>query len=179
MGCNQSKASDIQDASKGSQRTRKIDTNGTKKPLGQRTTVPVGVGPEDKLPNDGEFSRSYHDQREVETDYWKNIIENTASDFIDVSSTIAPLEGNDAAQRVKDYSRQIKQSKVYDVSLYKLPSSSSSNNNPATVLVMNSISPDDKDFMHHCGQSVISAMRQGLVVKNMGPIVVSFPEITT
>jgi len=120
---------------------------------------------------------SYHDQREGEREYFKNLIDTTASNFIDVYTTVAPLEGQDAALRFKDYKKQVQKSintvKDVTLSLFSLPTASLSNSSPSRTLSAPTTSQSDIEMLLKLSKQVVTILHS-MEVKDCGPIVVPF-----
>eukprot|EP01119_Soliformovum_irregulare_P001229 TRINITY_DN10953_c0_g1_i1.p1 TRINITY_DN10953_c0_g1~~TRINITY_DN10953_c0_g1_i1.p1 ORF type:complete len:172 (-),score=36.35 TRINITY_DN10953_c0_g1_i1:403-918(-) len=167
MGCNQTKQNDIQR----SQEPRKRVGGGS-----QSSSVPVGISSNEVAKSNLDaamLGKSKTDQREIEIDYFKNIIESTASNLIDVYTTIVPIEAAEAS-RHKDYTSQIKGStiKIKEFSFSALPTISNNNNGQTQNLL--SQAPEDikEDLARGCHQ--FSQSVKEMKVKDCGPVIVEF-----
>eukprot|EP00027_Filamoeba_sp_ATCC50430_P008003 CAMPEP_0168548090 /NCGR_PEP_ID=MMETSP0413-20121227/4378_1 /TAXON_ID=136452 /ORGANISM="Filamoeba nolandi, Strain NC-AS-23-1" /LENGTH=147 /DNA_ID=CAMNT_0008578375 /DNA_START=49 /DNA_END=489 /DNA_ORIENTATION=+ len=143
MGCNQGKSADI---NKSQERSRQPPQE-KKSPQQHTASKSIGVADQNK-PDPAAFNlgKSYTDEREAETDYFKKIIDNTASNLIDVSTTVAHLESIDVVLRQKDYKKsvQIGTAKVNSTTLNALPSAS---NNTAAILSHITLTEADNELI--------------------------------
>ena len=114
---------------------------------------------------------SYTEQRVAENErYFKNLIERTESDLIDISQNIAPLEGQEAIERARDYNESVKRSTVSASAcshFFRLPDPSAAG--PAA----SPSSPAEIEFAQRCGQQVSSTLH-GFQVRHIGDLVVQF-----
>eukprot|EP01117_Protostelium_nocturnum_P018134 TRINITY_DN7515_c1_g2_i1.p1 TRINITY_DN7515_c1_g2~~TRINITY_DN7515_c1_g2_i1.p1 ORF type:complete len:183 (-),score=43.01 TRINITY_DN7515_c1_g2_i1:108-656(-) len=136
---------------------------------------PVGIGNEllkDHLRNNGP-AMSYTDSREGEFDYLKKIIDQTASNLIDVSSTFAPFDPEDNIDN-HDYKEQAEKYQVKQGLLGGLPRSNASN----SVETLSKDSIVEMDWLNSITKSCLSAVTTGMKVKPEGPIIVYFPEVS-
>jgi len=171
MGCNASKAQDIQ----ATQRRQR-----TSEPPKPTSTVPQQA-PEKIAPPVSQVPRaaSYNDKREVENDFFKEIIEKTAQNLIDVSQSSSILDGSgiDVASREKQYSEHISSFMIPQKSktIFVLPEPSQVNVSLQDTFA-SPFTPDIQEFLNQAGKAIHSAFQE-VKIKDCGPIVVQFPAI--
>jgi len=182
MGCNQSKNEDIRNDNEQRARTQAVNTGSAPNNIsGANMAVspvrPIGTPLQAVLDADAQnLGMSYTDTRDLESDYFKDIIERTTQNFIDVAITTGPLEGKDALERARDYSDKVSKTVVGKPSvLFSVPLPSSST--PSNLKPFLSVDTVDKElinkFSHNC-----SAAFQSMHIESRGDLIVSFSEIT-
>eukprot|EP01113_Clastostelium_recurvatum_P031568 TRINITY_DN394_c0_g1_i2.p1 TRINITY_DN394_c0_g1~~TRINITY_DN394_c0_g1_i2.p1 ORF type:complete len:193 (-),score=43.15 TRINITY_DN394_c0_g1_i2:29-574(-) len=179
MGCNQSKQEDIKKDNEQRARTEAVAAG--RPGTGAQSAPQLATSPTRAIGAPGSVSQdntglgmSYSERREGEADYFKDIIDRTAHNFIDVAVTSA-LEGKDALDRARDYSDKI--TKVHlpkPSSFFSLPQPSQATSYNLQAFLNND--PFDRDmvskFSHTCASAV-----QAMKVEPRGELVVSFAEI--
>ncbi|GAM27710.1 hypothetical protein SAMD00019534_108860, partial [Acytostelium subglobosum LB1] len=164
MGCNQSKNEDNQ---KADERKRNPDV---KEPISAQTpSKQIGV----PIKEEEQPDVSYSQMREMDNDYFKDIIDRTAQKFIDVS-TVGPEAADVFLEREKDYSSQIKETSIGKSSiLYSLPHLSQSCQMANLHNLLSQPVPFDNELMTKCSSSISSAIGN-IHVKDCGELVVFF-----
>eukprot|EP01094_Clydonella_sp_ATCC50884_P021987 TRINITY_DN4956_c0_g1_i2.p1 TRINITY_DN4956_c0_g1~~TRINITY_DN4956_c0_g1_i2.p1 ORF type:complete len:189 (-),score=60.00 TRINITY_DN4956_c0_g1_i2:46-612(-) len=185
MGCNQSTDGDVS----GSKRERKPSVAERPQDIDRppRSSVPIGgalsserAGPRQ---DDILLGKSHTERREAENEqyeqYFKDLIERTANDLIDVSQNTAPLEGRDAEDRAHEYKERLTSTPLSHAavaSIFGIPKASDSNPSTQALLDAVPISSSDLQFMEKSAQTVATAFHD-MEVRSCGDIVVKFPEL--
>eukprot|EP01136_Pigoraptor_vietnamica_P011761 Opistho-1_new@50990 len=179
MGCNQSTSKDVQESRQRAPNAaqRKVQTPGSATASPARTIGGAGAG----ASGDGvQFGKSYTDQRTGETqDFFKDIIQRTAENFIDVTQQSARLEAVDSAERVKEYADAVNHAGLGKgaLALYALPKSSVT---PAAVVAVMSapsaVSKGDIDFLTLAATGLLNAASY-MQVKDCGALIATLPDI--
>eukprot|EP01137_Pigoraptor_chileana_P016754 Opistho-2@73808 len=179
MGCNQSTSKDVQES-----RTRAPNA-GARKPQSTPSAAAsparnIGGGSFSGPSGDGvQFGKSYTDQRTGEQDFFKDIIQRTAENFIDVTQQSARLEVVDTTDRIKEYSDAVNQAGLGKsaLSLYALPKSSVTTANVAAVISAPvAISKADVDFLSTVATGLLNAASY-MQVKDCGALIATLPDI--
>ncbi|PRP86687.1 hypothetical protein PROFUN_05166 [Planoprotostelium fungivorum] len=173
MGCNQSKTQDVSRARQDGTRTRQNGGSRSGSLSQGPTSRPVGIGHElvKDIKSSG-VAMSYTDTREGEFDYLKKIIDQTASNLIDVSSTFSPYD-QEANASNRDYREHANTYIVKQGLLNGLPRSSASN----TAETLSGAPPKDLDWLTGIVTTCSTAAKNGMKVTSTGPIIIHFPEV--
>jgi len=98
--------------------------------------------------------------------------------LIDTSASAALLEEKDALARAKDYSKRLKDSVISykSIPVFTLPTPSNVNSNSKEDLLKNAskFSSQELDWIKKWSGSLAITFHTGMIVKDCGPIVVSF-----
>ena len=169
MGCNQTKAADVQNEAP--QRTV-VDPNPNTKTTGNRPITPNTQGyiahMEIQTPTDKKMN---------ERDDLKLIIERTELKFIDLSQAPGLAETPPHSDHVRDYKPLLEKSIINFGGVggvFSLPSPSHSAQ-PVENIV-SPISSADQEFIHKFSNQLVSAFKS-LSVQHVGDLVVSLPSI--
>ena len=191
MGCNSSKSDDIQKDRKRIQTAPVAVNNAVSSPMPNRTTKPVGISISSKIdenidPNMAVYGTSHTDRRYEETDFLKNILEKTQSNFIDVYQKHNVIDEKYNEDKHNNYQKNINvniaSNKNVLSSLLLLPTpyyTSNSNNELLKDMATSSgITSSDKEFMATCLQNVHDALKE-MTIKRTEPLVVSFQQFSS
>ncbi|EFA83291.1 hypothetical protein PPL_04081 [Heterostelium album PN500] len=163
MGCNQSTAKDKQEDR---QRTQPANNAGQSTQT-QTASKQIGVPNQE---NEKEPDVSYSQMREMDNDFFKDIIDRTAQKFIDVS-TVGPDAKDSFPYQEKDYSSQIKETTINKSNiLYSLPHLSQSCQPSNLHNLLSQPVPFDTDLMSRCSSSISSAVNN-INIKDCGELV--------
>jgi len=169
MGCNGSKKQDVKD----SQRTREAPQPTTKNTK-EGQAIPGSNRKESVI----DIARSPTDMRIEEENFFQEIIERTAHNFIDVSRQPQTLEEQDTETTTKNYSKELDLERVPDSSniIYMFPTLSKTNG-PVTGLMNSSIlSIHEQKQVWEILASFIVAQDQ-IKVKSVGDLVATLPDL--
>ena len=114
-----------------------------------------------------------------EHDYFREIIERTAGNFIDVSQMPATIDSKDASERSSAYRSQLegKGIELEKSAVLSLPTCSASTAQHIAVLTEATLSNADLEFIHNCADTLANAVADGMCVRDCGSLVESLPEI--
>merc|ERR1711934_1145157 len=155
MGCNQSTQQDVSKS-----RQRQAPPQNARRPqqapsqtapgASPSSTKPIGLGMNVEPQMDIRLGTSVSDTREAENEaYFKNLIEKTASNFIDVSSQQAlPLEADDAEERSRNYAKRVADATLSSrpSTIFSLPKPSANNQTLTSLLALTPHVKDDRDL---------------------------------
>eukprot|EP00163_Fabomonas_tropica_P021502 TRINITY_DN3757_c0_g1_i1.p2 TRINITY_DN3757_c0_g1~~TRINITY_DN3757_c0_g1_i1.p2 ORF type:complete len:170 (-),score=40.57 TRINITY_DN3757_c0_g1_i1:1706-2215(-) len=166
MGCNQSKKKDI---NQNKERTRAQPANqqGAYSPPTQAQNTPTRPGQgADPI---GSQPRSYTEQRILEQDFYKDVVEQAALNFIDVTGQ------KDVDIQSRDYSDQVTSAGVATGStFFQVPQAS--RGNTSGLVKSSGASASDVQFMTDTLAAISTAV-QSMMVQDKGTLVVEFPDL--
>ncbi|EGG21886.1 hypothetical protein DFA_01772 [Cavenderia fasciculata] len=115
---------------------------------------------------------SYSQMREMDNDFFKDIIDRTALKFIDVSA-VGP-DAKDIIFEEKDYSSQIKETNIGKSNiLFGLPHLSQATNVSNLHNLLSQPVPFDSDLMNKFNSNIVSSLNN-VAIKDCGDLVVTF-----
>ncbi|KAM9956591.1 hypothetical protein ACTFIR_003312 [Dictyostelium discoideum] len=169
MGCVVSKSDDIKNENESRQRNQ---ASSSQQPSSSQTpSKQIGIAAKDSEEQPQEVS--YSQMRELDNDFFKDIIDRTAQKFIDVSM-VGPDGKDSFLDREKDYSAQIKDSKLLKpTSLTSLPRLSQQCQMSNLQNLLSQPTTFDNELMSKYTTS-ISENLNGIHVKECGELVVFF-----
>ncbi|KYQ93878.1 hypothetical protein DLAC_05279 [Tieghemostelium lacteum] len=173
MGCNQSTEADIKNSKNDTRSKAQPTSNQQPGQSSQTPSKQIGVPAKDS--EDGQPQEfSYSKLRELDNDYFKDIIDRTAQKFIDVSMTGSD-GGKDAyIGRDKDYSAQIKDTKITKpATLTGLPHLSQACQVSNLHNLLSQPVPFDNELMSNYTNSILNSLNN-IAVKDCGELVVFF-----
>lgn len=170
MGCNGSKAEDIRQ-SRDRRPADNAQAKGGSRPIGAPATpskADVGV------------AASYHEKREADSDFLKNLVERTSQNLIDVSQgSNVMFDPSIVQSRQKEYQRKqvLKRGavKAEAASLFAMPSPSKANS--AKLLSEPAVSSADRALLLDGGGALAAAFGK-ISILDCGELVVSFGSAT-
>jgi len=166
MGCNQTKAADVQNE----QQTRTVVEPAASK--GTARVIPAPQGYLDKME-----IQTPTDKKMIERDDLKLIIERTELKFIDLSQAPGFSETPPHADHVQDY-RPLLEKITVNVGgpggLFGLPFPS--HTHQPIELLSSPVSPNDQELIHKFSNHLVTAFKT-LTVQHVGDLVVSLPSI--
>jgi len=165
MGCNESKQEDIKKDNEQRARTQV-------QPINSTTATPTKAIASSVTNNEAMLlGTSFSDTREVEQGYFKDIVDRTAHNFIDVSVTPSQV----SEKKYRDFRGQVMDNKALSGYTFdRIPVTSQAYN--ISVLTQPTPNKISIDFADKWSQSMTSVFK-GLKVKDVGELVISFPEI--
>eukprot|EP01104_Vermistella_antarctica_P003939 TRINITY_DN1432_c0_g1_i2.p1 TRINITY_DN1432_c0_g1~~TRINITY_DN1432_c0_g1_i2.p1 ORF type:complete len:182 (-),score=44.72 TRINITY_DN1432_c0_g1_i2:170-715(-) len=178
MGCNSSKQDDIeQDRQR--VRTQQDAHHGNRGGgQGMPTSPSKSIGGGGDMPDDMQAGQSYSDKKDREAEYFKNIIDRTAANLIDVGQqTPSPLANDDAIERSRNYGDAVTDNgdlAVASAPLFSLPIPTTSQG-PISNLSSPPIAVDIGELATSAS-AIASALHQ-FNVRDVGAVVVPFPEV--
>eukprot|EP00007_Cunea_sp_BSH-02190019_P008302 CAMPEP_0174238186 /NCGR_PEP_ID=MMETSP0417-20130205/10433_1 /TAXON_ID=242541 /ORGANISM="Mayorella sp, Strain BSH-02190019" /LENGTH=170 /DNA_ID=CAMNT_0015317003 /DNA_START=61 /DNA_END=573 /DNA_ORIENTATION=+ len=120
-------------------------------------------------PSEKNAGSSYPD-REAEIGHLKRIVDTTEENFIDLSSTPAPLEGVEAMERLQEY-RGLDSCRLDGTdAIAALPSASAPTKDAPSAEVLRTAS----DSLSKCAHQTNKALSSGLRIEDRGQLVLSF-----
>eukprot|EP01139_Manchomonas_bermudensis_P023501 Amastigsp_a841208_321.p1 type:complete len:181 gc:universal Amastigsp_a841208_321:87-629(+) len=177
MGCLSSKPAD--DA--GGPRVRvqtEVSSRGAGASGAQPGTANVAIKNASRLEDNFSLARSPHDVRFEERDFFKSLVEHTASNLIDVSQAADFLSPTEAEARQRLYDVHLR-SVALDQRmrmLFSLPETNPANGNVADLLDAPAVPADAVAFSRETSNAVAAAVSAVKVVHE-GDLVVALPEI--
>eukprot|EP00026_Physarum_polycephalum_P019685 Phypoly_transcript_21810.p1 GENE.Phypoly_transcript_21810~~Phypoly_transcript_21810.p1 ORF type:complete len:174 (+),score=32.77 Phypoly_transcript_21810:61-582(+) len=172
MGCNQSKQEDIKTDNEQRQRT-------APQPAASQSTPSRSIA--SSAPNDQNnnmmLGMSYTDQKDNEHGYFKDIVDRTAHNFIDVSVTGLPMEKEAPKAHSKDFSGSLFDPKDFDTKAYGLPNPSATHQyQPVKNTLSQPTTPQLVEFVTSTNHSIVAGLK-AMHVNDVGEIVTNFPDI--
>eukprot|EP01102_Stenamoeba_stenopodia_P019010 TRINITY_DN7065_c0_g1_i1.p1 TRINITY_DN7065_c0_g1~~TRINITY_DN7065_c0_g1_i1.p1 ORF type:complete len:188 (-),score=44.92 TRINITY_DN7065_c0_g1_i1:101-580(-) len=159
MGCNQSQSEDVRH----DQARQREEAEAS---VARQRTKPIPAEQEVV-----EISGGYGDKRERENDFFKEIIERTSKNLIDVTQAPAPLEHKDAIERVRDYGEHaLNNVNINGHSVGTLPITKTV---PPGQVLAAPLSANDYSY----GCRAMAAALSQMTVRDCGDIVVKFPVV--
>ena len=161
------------------------DNNG----IGSKTaSVKIGVGNNANAgggmsgENSALLGSSYTDQRQAEQDYFRDIIDRTAQNFIDVSSVPVAIDKKDASDRTKEYLQLLAQAPATSVAslnkLYSLTTNNNSMNSTAAMLSEETrLTTNDVEMIGKSLENVVAVSQ--FKVKDCGDIIIPFTDMSS
>eukprot|EP01027_Heterolobosea_sp_BB2_P000808 GEZU01001196.1.p1 GENE.GEZU01001196.1~~GEZU01001196.1.p1 ORF type:complete len:172 (+),score=47.09 GEZU01001196.1:104-619(+) len=166
MGCAQSTSNDVQ-------RSKVDENNNNKKAAGPSSSNPSAqpaiIANKQKSPDNLQLGQSYSEMKIGESEMFKDIIERTAANFIDISQTGAPTENNNA---VRDISSQVKLTESIKKKLYGLPAAAE-HASIGDVLTRESVTDNDVELFNRLADSFKTCLEE-MKIEDVGELVVSF-----
>ncbi|EGC33371.1 hypothetical protein DICPUDRAFT_88812 [Dictyostelium purpureum] len=168
MGCFMSKVNDNKNENDARSRNQASSSQSTSSSA-QTPSKQINIQPKEE---ENQQEVSYSQMRELDNDYFKDIIDRTAQKFIDVSM-VGP-DGKDPFDKEKDYSSQIKESKIHKpVALTALPRLSQHCQTSNLHNLLSQPTNFDSELMNRYSNSILESLNN-IHVKDCGELVVFF-----
>ena len=177
MGCNGSKKADNSAAAAQRERTREPASPARGDAPAAAVSTPTRGGADG---GQEDAARSYTDQRTLEQDYFKQVIERTARNFIDVGETGTVLETNERAAKEEEYAAALAGGAIDGAAaaggLLAVPTGSAETSASALTEKSALMGEDEQALLGTALAAVVAALGS-MQIEHKGSLVVDFPSI--